>query len=79
MATLADVETAIGCLSTVYPEFVSKELATLTDSVTSAIQGFTDPLAALGDIQVDSLVNDVQMISEGDIFDNLFPSSGNST
>ena len=71
MAVLADVETAIGCLSTVYPEFVSKELATLTDSVLSAIQGFTDPLAALGDIQVDSLVGDVKTISEGDIFDNL--------
>ncbi len=71
MATIDDVKTAVGCLSTVFPQFVAKELASLTDGIASAIQGFTDPLAALGDLNVDSLVDDVAKLSEGDIFGDL--------
>lgn len=71
MASVEGLNNAIGCLSVVYPEFVAKELATLTDGIASAIQGFTDPLAAIGDLNVDSLISDVQTLSEGDVFDNL--------
>lgn len=71
MASIDDVKTAFGCLSTVFPQFVAKELAALTDEIATSIQGFTDPLTALGDINVDSLVEDVAALSEGDIYDNL--------
>jgi len=71
MATVEGLNSAIGCLSVVYPEFVAKELATLTDGIASAIQGFTDPLAAMADLNVDSLISDVAAISKGDVFDNL--------
>ncbi|MBW2691022.1 MAG: hypothetical protein JRE57_00130 [Deltaproteobacteria bacterium] len=71
MATSDQVKDAIGCLSTVFPQFVAKELAGLVDDITSAVQGFTDPLAAAADLNIDSLVDDVAAISEGDIFGNL--------
>jgi hypothetical protein len=71
MATEDQVKQAIGCLGTVYPQFVAKELATLTDSVFSAIQGFTDPLAAIADLNIDAIINGVADLSEGDVFDNL--------
>jgi hypothetical protein len=71
MASIDDVKTAFGCLSTVFPQFVAKELAALTDEIATSIQGFTDPLTALGDINVDSLVEDVATLSEGDIYNNL--------
>lgn len=71
MATADDIKGAISCLATVFPQFVSKELATLTDSVATAIQGFVDPLAALGDIDLDSLVVDVEVLSKDDVFDDL--------
>lgn len=71
MASTEDINAAIGCLSTVFPQYVARELATLTDNIATAIQGFVDPLQAIGDIQVDSLISDVKDISKGDIFDNL--------
>jgi hypothetical protein len=71
MASTDDLKTAVGCLSTVFPQFVAKELAGLTDQIATAIQGFTDPLAAIGDLHVDKLLDDVASISQGDIFGNL--------
>jgi len=71
MASIDDVKLAAGCLSTVFPQFVAKELAALTDEIATAVQGFTDPLAALGDLNVDSLIADVAALSEGDIYSNL--------
>lgn len=71
MATEDQVKQAIGCLGTVYPQFVAKELASLTDSVFSAVQGFTDPLAAIADLNIDSIIDGVAELSEGDVFDNL--------
>lgn len=71
MATPDEIKKAIGCLSTVFPQFVSKELANLTDQIASSIQGFTDPLSAIGDISVDSLVDDVASLSEGDVMGNV--------
>ena len=71
MATADDIKEAISCLATIFPQFVSKELATLTDSVATAIQGFVDPLAALGDIDLDSLVIDVEVLSNDDVFDDV--------
>lgn len=71
MASIDDVKTAFGCLSTVFPQFVAKELAALTDGIATAIQGFTDPLSALGDLNIDTLIADVAALSEGDIFSNL--------
>ncbi len=71
MPTIEELTTAVGCLSTVFPQYVAKELALLTDQIATAIQGFTDPLAAIGDLHVDSLVDNVASISEGDTFGNL--------
>ena len=71
MATAEEIIASIACLSTVFPQFAAKKLAEATDEIVAAIQGFTDPLAALGDINLDSLVEDVATLSEGDIFDNL--------
>jgi hypothetical protein len=71
MAAEDDIKQAIGCLSTIFPQFVAKELATLTDNILSAVQGFTDPLAAIGDLNLDTIINDVAELSEGDVFDNL--------
>lgn len=76
MASIDDVKLAAGCLSTVFPQFVAKELATLTDQIATAIQGFTDPLAALADLNVDSLIADVATLSEGDIYSNLGAAAG---
>jgi hypothetical protein len=69
--TSEDLNHAIGCLSTVFPEFVAKELATLMDGIVSGVQGFSDPLSAAADLQLDSLIDNVAKISEGDVFDNL--------
>lgn len=71
MATEEELKEAIGCLGTVYPQFVAKELATLTDSIFAAVQGFTDPLAAIADLNIDSIISGVAEISEGDTFGNL--------
>jgi hypothetical protein len=71
MATAEEITASIACLSTVFPQYAAKKLAEATDQIVSAIQGFTDPLAALGDINVDSIVDDVATLSEGDVFDNL--------
>lgn len=71
MATVEELKTAIGCLSAVFPQYVAKELAALTDQIATSIQGFTDPLAAIGDLQVDKLIDDVGLTSAGDIFGNM--------
>jgi len=71
MADLDQIKTAIGCLGTVYPQFVSKELSQLTDSVFTAVQGFTDPLASIADLNIDSVISGVADLSEGDVFNNL--------
>ena len=59
MASAEDIEQAYACLSIVFPEFVAKEMAAATDQIVATIQGFSDPLAAIGDLNVDSLVDDV--------------------
>lgn len=71
MASTDDIKTAIGCLSTVYPQFVSKEMAHLTDGIVAAVQGFTDPLAAIGDLNIDSIINGVAELSEGDALSSI--------
>jgi hypothetical protein len=70
-ATVEGLNTAIGCLATVYPQFVAKELAMLTDDIAAAIQGFTDPIGAMADFNLDSLVEGVADLSEGDVFSNM--------
>jgi len=62
---------AVGCLSTIFPQFVAKELAGLMDGILSGVQGFTDPLSAAADLNLDSLIGKVSEISEGDAFGNL--------
>jgi len=71
MTTSAQLNHAVGCLSTVFPQFVAKELATLIDGIMSGVQGFSDPLAAISDLQLDSLIGNVAALSEGDVFKNL--------
>jgi hypothetical protein len=71
VATQEDITHAIGCLSTVFPQFVAKELATLSDQILAGVQGFTDPLTAIGDTNLDALIDGVATLSEGDVFSNL--------
>lgn len=71
MPTEVEIKVAVACLSTVYPQFVSKTLADLTDQVASVIQSFTDPLAALADLNISSLVEGVAEASGADTFGNL--------
>jgi len=71
MAEEADIKQAIGCLSASFPAYTAKQLAALTDSIVSAVQGFTDPLAAISDLNLDNLIDQVAEISEGDVFGNL--------
>lgn len=71
MPTQEDLSHAIGCLSTVFPDFVAKELATLMDGILAGVQGFSDPLSAAANLQLDSLIDNVASLSEGDVFDNL--------
>ena len=71
MPTSAELNHAVGCLSTVFPQFVAKELATLMDGILSGVQGFSDPLSAITDLHIDSLISNVASLSEGDVFGNL--------
>jgi hypothetical protein len=71
VAAIADIQQAVGCLSQVFPQFVAKQLATLTDQIASAIQGFTDPLAAIGDQHLDSLLGNAAASSASDTFGSL--------
>jgi hypothetical protein len=71
MPTSAELTHAVGCLSTVFPQFVAKELATLMDGILSGVQGFSDPLSAIANLQLDSLISNVASLSEGDAFGNL--------
>jgi len=69
--TEAELTHAVGCLSTIFPQFVAKELSTLMDGILSGVQGFTDPLAAAANLNLDSLIDKVSTLSEGDAFGNL--------
>jgi len=71
VATEEDLNHAIGCLATIFPQFVAKELAALLDGITASVQGFSDPLTAITELNLDSLIANVAEISEGDIFQNL--------
>lgn len=71
MPTSEDLNHAVGCLSTVFPQFVAKELATLMDGILSGVQGFSDPLSAVANLNLDSLISNVATLSEGDVFGNL--------
>jgi hypothetical protein len=50
---------------------VAKELATLMDGILAGVQGFSDPLAAVANLQLDSLISNVASLTEGDVFGNL--------
>lgn len=71
MASADEVTKAIGCLSTVFPQFVAKELANLTDEILAGVQGFTDPIAAMTDLNLTNLLDDVGTLSGGDVFDDM--------
>jgi len=68
MPTEEGLTHAVGCLSTVFPQFVAKEMATLMDNIMSGVQGFTDPLAAAANLNLDSLIDNVASLSESDAF-----------
>lgn len=71
MATADDIKQAVGCLTTVFPQFVAKELANLTDQIFASVQGFTDPMAAIADLNLTDLLDDVGTLSSGDVFSDL--------
>lgn len=68
MAEVDNIKAAVGCLSTVYPQFVQKTLSALTDDILTAVQNFTDPFSALADLELDSLIDDAVALSEQDAF-----------
>lgn len=70
MATKEDVAEAVGCLSVVFPQFVQREMALLTDQIVAGIQNVTDPLSDLLNTNLDSLIDDVAVLSEGDVWQN---------
>lgn len=74
MATADEIREAITCLSTVYPQYVQNELANLTDQIQATVQGFTDPLQALGDLNIQSLIEsaaDLGLDNTEDAFTNV--------
>lgn len=71
MATADNIKQAVGCLSTVFPQFVAKELSNLTDQIFASVQGFTDPMAAIADLNLTDLLDDVGTLSSGDVFSDL--------
>ena len=71
MATPDQLTTARGCLALDFPQFVAKELAHLTDDITSALQTVTDPIGALADLNTQGVIDGVAEISQGDIMSNL--------
>lgn len=71
MATKEEVSQAIGCLTVVFPQFVAKEIALLTDQIVSSVQGFTDPLQAAVDLNIDDLLEQVSSFSDGDVWDTM--------
>lgn len=71
MATKQDLEHAIGCLSVAFPQYVAKEIADLTDQIVASAQTITDPLAAIGALNIQSVVDSAATLSEGSIWENL--------
>lgn len=71
MATDDEIKKAIGCLSTVFPQFVAKELANLTDQILAGVQGFSDPISAMADLNLTNLLDDIGTLSGGDVFDDI--------
>jgi hypothetical protein len=72
MASDEQLKEAIGCLSQVYPQYTQKVISELTDQITSIVQGFTDPLAALADAAEEGLSEAAKQISDvEDTFNNL--------
>jgi hypothetical protein len=76
MATDDEIKQSIGCLSTVFPQFIAKELANLTDQIFAGVQGFTDPLQAIADLNLTNLLDDVGTLSGGDVFDDMSAVAG---
>ena len=76
MATEEGLTNTIGCLSVVFPQFLAKEIARVTDEIVSAAQAVTDPLAAMADTNVQGLVDDVASLSEGSVVDGLSSAAG---
>jgi len=71
MATEKGLSDAIGCMATVFPQFLTREIAKLTSEIVSAAQAITDPLAAIGDTNAQSLVDEAASTSVDNITDNL--------
>ena len=71
-----DLAKAVGCLSLNYPQFVSKEISGLVDTIMSSSKAITDPLSAIGDISLQSLLDKVASISEGDVYGNMAEAIG---
>ncbi|KKL85816.1 hypothetical protein LCGC14_1950940 [marine sediment metagenome] len=71
MPTEEGLSQAIGCLSTVFPQFLAIEIARLTDEVVSATQAITDPLAAIANKDVQGMVDDVATLAEGNIVESM--------
>lgn len=70
-ASVDDLRRAIGCLTTIFPQFVTKELSKIADEITVNLQGFTDPFAALEAANTESLVESAAELSEGSVFRSL--------
>lgn len=75
MADSKSLTDSLGCLAVEFPQFVAKELATLVDEVTAAVASVVDPLATIGDISLQGIVDGVATLSQGSIWNNVAEAS----
>jgi hypothetical protein len=61
----------VGCLSEVYPLFVSQLIAEETAKAAAVLEAVTDPIGALLDKNVDALIADMTSLASGDPMANL--------
>ena len=71
MATIPEIEEAIGCLSTAVPEFFQTEIARLTDEIVSNLKSVIDPISVLKDLSVGQVAEAADALAEKTVYDNV--------
>lgn len=65
MATADQLSHAVGCLSTVMPRYLAKELSGIVDRIASSIKAVVDPLAKVGEISVQTITDALDDAASG--------------
>ena len=69
--TLDELTETIGTLSLIFPQFVTKQIAALTDQFTSSIAAIENPLADCGDLNIASLLQGMGQLIAGSVSGSL--------